>query len=324
MKHTLPVTVTLFLLFIASQAIGLWIISENMVVSVTPTGQVEVAQRDPWERPDISGVQSVLYILGAVLTGTVLLLLIIHFRKRVLWKAWYFLAVGMAISLSLGVFIPFEVLFTVAGHTLVVPPVMLASLIGFLFAVLKFLKPNIIIHNITEVFIYSGIAVLLVPILDLTWGALLLVAISVYDYIAVFKSRHMVTMARFQSSGSMFAGLSIPYSTESGLPVMGDLRPLDGEGAPPPEGEPDMKTAILGGGDIAFPLIFSGAVMQELVKKRSVALSSALPLALVVSLCAAVALFWLLMAGKKDRFYPAMPFISAGCFLGTALVLLVV
>ncbi len=325
MKHTLPVTVTLFLLFIASQAIGLLILSQNMDIIRDEAGHVtDIQPLDDWERPDISGVQSVLYILGAVLTGTVLLLLIIRFKKRMLWKAWYFLAVGMAISLSLGVFIPFEVLFTVAGHTLVVPPVMLASLIGFLLAILKFLKPNIIIHNVTEVFLYSGIAVLLVPILDLTWGALLLIAISVYDYIAVFKSKHMVAMARFQSSGSMFAGLSIPYSMESGLPVMGDLRPLDAEGASPPEGEPDMKTAILGGGDIAFPLIFSGVMMQELVKVHSVALTSALALALVVSLCAAVALFLLLMAGRKDRFYPAMPFISAGCFLGTALVFLVI
>lgn len=323
MKHTLPVTVVLFLLFVASQAVGLWTISRDMVVSVTPTGQVEVTQRDPWERPDVSGMESVLYIVGAILTGTVLLLLIIHFRKRTLWKAWFFLAVWMAITLSLGVFIPFEVLITLAGRTFILPSVTLASLAGFLLAVLKFSRPNIVIHNVTEVFIYSGIAVLLVPLLDLAWAALLLVAISVYDYIAVFKSKHMVAMARFQSAGSMFAGLSIPYSTESGLPVMGGLRPVDAADAPQPEGEPELKTAILGGGDIAFPLIFSGAVMQELVKARAVALSSAFPLALVVSLCAAVALFWLLMAGKKDRFYPAMPFISAGCFVGTALVFLV-
>ena len=36
-----------------------------------------------------------------------------------------------------------------------------------------------------------------------------------------------------------------------------------------------------------------------------------------------LALALLFMAAKKDRFYPAMPFISAGCLVGWAVTLLI-
>ena len=39
---------------------------------------------------------------------------------------------------------------------------------------------------------------------------LLLALISVYDVIAVFKSKHMVSMANFQTESKVFAGLAVP------------------------------------------------------------------------------------------------------------------
>ena len=68
--------------------------------------------------------------------------------------------------------------------------------------------------------------------------------------------------------------------------------------------------AILGGGDIGFPLIFAGVVLKEWGLWQS----------LPMPLFAGLGLSFLLWKGKKDRFYPAMPFISAGCFLGLFVV----
>ncbi len=320
MKHALPVTITLFLLFIASQTVGLWILSQNMDIITDESGQVtDITPKDDWERPDLEGIDSVLYIVGAILVGTILLLIIIKFKKRMLWKVWFFVAVWLTIMLALGVFLTPS----------------LALIIGLLLAVMKFYKPNIIIHNVTEVFLYSGIAVLLVPLLDLLYAGILLLVIAIYDFIAVFKSKHMVSMAKFQSTANVFAGLSIPYSTKTGNPVMASLKPLEDSPPEPPEGpemedyeyekvESSLKTAILGGGDIAFPLIFSGVLMQELIQNHGLQVNVALGAALAVSLCAGIALLGLLSYGKKDRFYPAMPFISAGCFLGTGIVYLLI
>lgn len=324
MKHALPVTLAIFLLFISSQVIGLWILSQNMDITVLPTGEVKVEPRDQWERPDVKGFGSVLYIGGAILLGTVLILLVIRFRKRILWKVWLFLAVWLTITLSLGVFLDSW----------------LAFALGITLAFLKFFRPNVIVHNLTEVFLYSGIAVLLVPILDLIWVVVLLLIISLYDFIAVFKSKHMVKMAKFQSTVNVFAGLSIPYSMKTGAPKLVSLKAPEGEKEPeflaagagkkgkpvrkrPAEAEEETKTAILGGGDIAFPMIFAGVLMQELVQKHALSLGIAFASSLVVSLCAAAALLALLSLGRKDTFYPAMPYLTAGCLAGTAAVYLI-
>jgi hypothetical protein len=47
---------------------------------------------------------------------------------------------------------------------------------------------------------------------------------------------------------------------------------------------------------------------------------AALVQAMIVSLFAGIALLILLIKGEKNKFYPAMPFISAGCFLGFGIV----
>ena len=72
-----------------------------------------------------------------------------------------------------------------------------------------------------------------------------------------------------------------------------------------------VKTAVLGGGDMGFPLLFA-AVVQRVYGAS----------ALVVPIFAGIALLLLLLASKKDRFYPAMPFLSAGCFVGLGVALL--
>ena len=74
-----------------------------------------------------------------------------------------------------------------------------------------------------------------------------------------------------------------------------------------------VRTAILGGGDIAFPLLFSGVILKTTANYLN---------PLIITIFAAIALLLLLMKGEKDKFYPAMPFLSLGCFIGYAVVLL--
>ena len=70
-----------------------------------------------------------------------------------------------------------------------------------------------------------------------------------------------------------------------------------------------VNLAILGGGDIVFPIITSGIVMGVLGLKA----------ALVTTLGATVALTLLFIYSTKGKFYPAMPFITAGLFAGMAI-----
>ena len=82
-----------------------------------------------------------------------------------------------------------------------------------------------------------------------------------------------------------------------------------------------MKTAVLGGGDIGFPLIFAGVVMKGLMLTNS-ELAGFLK-ALIIPIFSALALLVLLTESKKDRFYPAMPFLTIGCLAGYIVLLLI-
>ena len=92
----------------------------------------------------------------------------------------------------------------------------------------------------------------------------------------------MIELANFQAKLKIFAGVLIPY--RKGM-------------------------AILGGGDIGFPLLFAGVVMKSFGFK-----------ALIISGFATLSLLFLFWMSEKKKFYPAMPFITAGCFLGYAVL----
>jgi len=66
------------------------------------------------------------------------------------------------------------------------------------------------------------------------------------------------------------------------------------------------NVAILGGGDVIFPIIASGVMLKTW---------GFLPAVLVIA-GATLGLGALFFLAEKKKFYPAMPFISAGIFLG--------
>ncbi len=257
MKHTYKVTFLLLFLFIAAQLIGLLILSKYSKVETLPYNI---------ERPKFEKDTSYIPLFTIILIATVIAILLARMRAVRLWKAWFFLSVWLTLVIAFSAFLNQHI----------------ALLIGLLLAWLKTFRQNIIAHNFSELFIYGGFAAMFVPVLSLLSISILLILIAVYDAIAVWKTKHMIKLAKFQSQARIFAGLLIPY------------------------GKKDKNTAILGGGDIGFPLLFSGVVFAE----------NGLLASLVVVLFVSIALLWLLLAGKKNKFYPAMPFIAAGCFVG--------
>lgn len=307
MKHPLKITALLILLFIIAQVVGLFLVKES-IHSVQVTREGRVLQHETTvigERPALAGYQSFLYLVIGVAIGTALLLLLIRFRQLRLWKAWFFLAVFLAQSIAYGVFLP----------------QLAALLLAVLTTWLKIYKPEPVIHNLTEIFIYAGIAVLLVPILDVTWALILLFTISLYDAWAVWKSKHMIRLAEFQKK-SVFAGLSIPKragNVHTGRAHAGKMQTGKAQSsAYVGTGTRKHQSgghAILGGGDITFPLLFTGAVMEHLII-GGLSKSAAFAHALLVTLGATIALTLLFLTAKKNTYYPAMPFLTAGCLVG--------
>ncbi|PIN76049.1 hypothetical protein COV18_01345 [Candidatus Woesearchaeota archaeon CG10_big_fil_rev_8_21_14_0_10_37_12] len=285
MKHSLRVSYFLFGLFLLAQLFGLVIVSAYLPVAV---GEEWVALPEvagvQFERPDVEPQMSVWYLLAAILLGTGLIFVIMHFKKMFVWKAWFFLAALLCLWFAFAAFFGDVIAFVLA----------------FVIAFWKVFRPNVWVHNASELFLYGGLAAIFVPMLNVLYAFILLLGVSLYDAYAVWKSKHMVKLAKFQTKSGLFAGLLIPYERIK--------RPKKGVKTISKK----VRIAVLGGGDIAFPLFFSGAVLA----------ATGFFDAVLVTVGASAGLLFLLYIGEKDRFYPAMPFLTVGCLLGFLLTLI--
>jgi len=64
-------------------------------------------------------------------------------------------------------------------------------------------------------------------------------------------------------------------------------------------------------------------VMEGLIKTGTTGVIS-LWYAMIIVATSTIALGFLFFLGKKDRFYPAMPFITTGCLIGYGIIFLLV
>ena len=308
MKHTLKVTIALVIFFFMAQFTGLLII--NKYIDHKKTVETKKVEWQPLpyniERPEVKNQStSFIYIIIAILIGTILVLLLIKFNKPLIWKSWFFITVWLTLSIAFAAFINN----------------IIASILALVISILKLYKPNIIIQNLSEIFIYGGLAAIFVPIINLFAAFMLLILISVYDYISVFKTKHMIKLAEFQSSSKVFAGLLIPY--DNTLQTAHSVSSLKGKssGSSGKKLKTASRVAVLGGGDIGFTLIFAGVVMKGLLLKETMLIGFLKTL--IIPIFVSFALLILLLKGQQNKFYPAMPVLSLGCFIGYLVVLLV-
>jgi len=297
MKHDFRIIAALLVFFFLAQIVGLFFVYNDVEVEekVTDTGEIIRTVYHPetalGARPEVTNFDAVLMILFSVLVGTSFILLIVKFNKLNIWKGFFFFAVFFSITIAIGVFIQWE----------------LAVITGLVLSALKLLKRGILVHNVTEVLIYTGIAVLFAPLFEPLWVIVLLLAISVYDAFAVWQSKHMIKMAEFQIKSEVFAGLSIPYKRR-------DKKSKSSRSGT------KATQAILGGGDVAFPLIFAASVMESLIKLGGIGMPIFFK-TLAIPLMTAIALLALFVYGKRGRYYPAMPFVTVGALVGYGLIL---
>lgn len=317
MKHTLYITLIIAAIFLVSQVVGLVTVNKYIVVDLVD-GEfvVDHPMTLLGEPPEVEDKSlSFIPIMLTILVGTAFIFVLIRFKLGKLWKYWFLFAVVITLAVSFGVYInPF-----------------IAFIVALVFGIIKVFKPNIYVHNFTEIFIYTGVTIAILPFLNLFSAFMLLIVISIYDAIAVWKSKHMIKLAEFQTESKVFAGLLIPYKddregeakiakaqkkaslTKSKSKDSGKKKIVKGT----------TKNAILGGGDIAFPLIFAAVVMQHLIEVDGFSKIAALNSTFIIAVTTAIALLFLLLFSKENRFYPAMPFISAGCMLGYVIILLI-
>jgi presenilin-like A22 family membrane protease len=257
------------------------------------------------ERPQIEQETSYIPVIVAIIMGTIFMLVLIKFKLIWVWKIWFLMALIISLWISFSAFISS----------------MVAIVLAIIFAVWRIFKNNVYVQNLTELFVYGGLAAIFVPIFSLFSVSILLVVISIYDMYAVWKSKHMITLAKAQTKAKVFAGLMIPYSlkkvkiAKSGkkksVGVKGRVSKVAGKvSSKVSKKVSGVRTAILGGGDLGFPLIFAGVVLKEM----------GLAASLVIPFFAMAGLGYLFYIANEKKYYPAMPFIAIGCFAGLGVV----
>lgn len=293
MKHSWTITLIVLFIFLFAQLIGLGILYNYIdPLKSLESGKTEFKELPLGERPPMDEQTSFVPIVIAILIGTGILFLLMKYHLTIVWKVWFLLAVVISLTVAWSVFL---------GKGF-------AFLLALILGIWKVFRPNVWVHNLTELFVYGGLAAIFVPLLNLWSAIILLVLISAYDAYAVWKSKHMITLAKSQAKAKIFAGLLIPYkiNKSSKLPKFPTVKKTKVQLA-------KVKIAVLGGGDIGFPLIFAGVLLKEMGLWQS----------LIIPFGALLGLALLMWKGDEGKFYPAMPFISAGCFLALGLVWLI-
>jgi len=230
--------------------------------------------------PQISFWKFIFYFLSA----TLLIFLISYFLKFKKGKGVFFK----------GIFI----LATFWGGALLLSVWMSDLLALILIGILIFWwlkKPSILIQDLCLILGIAGVGSILGLSLAPQIVVLLLVTFSIYDFIAVYKTKHMVKMAKEMIESKAILALVVPPN------ILGLRASLE-------EIKPGGKFLILGGGDIIFPLLLCvSLVPQGILSPLIVA---------IFSLIGLFTGFYFFISQKVRQPIPALPPIAVFSIIG--------
>jgi len=156
-------------------------------------------------------------------------------------------------------------------------------------------KPNIFVHNTLLIFGMAGVGSFLGLALDPLLVVILLIVFSIYDIIAVYKTKHMIKMAKEFIEAKAIPGLILPQKFSE-------------VSAPLKEVKMGGKFLILGSGDIIFPLfLVSSLVPLGLLKSFLVVIFA------TIGLLTSIGIF---LSQKTRKPIPALPPIALFSIIG--------
>ncbi len=339
MKHTWKLTFILIAAFLISQLIGLAVISsydhyfgtthqkivnESIEKNITLPEQANVSVMqfapEPIETKNpIDMIKILINVLVGVVLGVILFFVLSKFGIVPVLKGWFAIVIFLCLSIAFTL-----ILYPFLGYNLVdifrwriSLAEVIAVPIAFVVTFFKLFKRNMVVHNLSELFVYPGFSIVLLPILNVVTAAGFMLAISVYDIVAVWRSNYMVNLANFQVKHlKIFAGFFVPYIRKEDrvkIKLAKAMMKSNKKLAKSKLQKISVKVAALGGGDVAIPMLFLGAVF----------LAWGLWAYFVVLFFTVFALLYLLVESEKDKAYPAMPFLSVGALIGLFIVLFV-
>jgi len=196
---------------------------------------IEIFKIQKVEIPQISFLKFIFYFL----LTTFLILFIIKFVKFKMGKGMIF-KTFFILGVSLGGLIMLE--------PCLPEPLPLIFILILIF--LWFQKPSILVQDFLIVLGIAGTGSLLGLSMNPLTVIALLIIFSIYDWISVYKTKHMVKMAKEMIEHRAILALVVPPN------ISGFRENLI-------EVQPGGKFLILGGGDIVFPLLFCASLVPQ-------------------------------------------------------------
>ncbi len=313
-KHKLSITLLLLSMFLVTQVIGLFVVNAYAPISTVDeeTGEIILDQDTlPFglETPEDEPTPTFLSIVFSFALAFALIFILMKYRWKMVIRLWFFFVVALALAISINAFLKAPILYS-SLYPLISNLSLVALAIAIPLSFIKIFRPNMYIHNATELLIYPGIAAVFVPILTPMSIIGLLILISIYDAWAVWRSGIMQKMAKFQMDElKIFGGFLVPSASAKVKNQIKNIK-IKYQDKKMPKSIKNKKfkinLAILGGGDVIFPIITAGVFMRayDIVPALFIIAGSLLGL---------ISIF---LFSKKGKAYPAMPYITTGIFAG--------
>lgn len=258
------VVIVLLVTLLVVQAIGLYLGSKLIAMP---------------ELQPVSGAEYGVGIFLYIMVATAVVLVIIKFWRR-------FLKVMELLAIFISTEIFFEVL--LLGFVEAETGVLLAVGLALLITASRIFWKTYLTQNIAIIASIIGVGALLGATLGFLPALILLGLLTVYDVIAVFKTKHMVTMAKEIVKQKLAFTMAIPTKGH---------------------------VFQLGGGDLVMPLVFSVAVLREF--------GAVTAFATVFGSMIALMIFFAWLVNKPGKAYPALPPVTIGAIVGWALAVII-
>lgn len=247
----------------------------------------------PTTPPPMEVGSSLIWFFVAFLISLGIIFLAIRFLKKISFGAFFAFLIFVGAQIVFASFLP-----------LLISIVLAAAIVG-----LRFWKPNLITHNIAIFLGVAGVAAMLGTLLPIIAILIILFALSIYDFIAVFKTKHMVSMFKDLLKRGVPLAIVVP---EEPMAFKENVQKISKAKLR----ETDKKVLMLGTGDLAFPALFAVSAFA--------ANGLAAALAIIAGSIVGLVFNHYLLTIKKFKFIPALPFIALFSAIGYFVAVLLV
>jgi len=276
-------TVFLFLgIFLVTHLLGLYVGSKYS--KGIEAGELEPALPPGVESPE--AIESSFFFFGYIIIATVIILLVIRFWRN-------FLKLIEAFAIFFSSWITFDFLIPIGIWYL-----SLGFFLALLLTAWKMLKPTILSQNIAVIFTIAGVGAVMGASLGVLPVLIFMLLLTIYDFISVFVTKHMIHLAKEITKRPTAFVVSIPHKFKKSVSFAYEKK----------KRKKKIHVFQLGAGDIAIPLVFSVSVLSaySFVHGLLTTIGSVIALGLLI--------FYLVR--KPGIALPAIPFITLGSLAG--------